>query len=118
MAEKVNYYKYSTYALILVLILGGILYSHISIKNQAYERGIMFGQENAVTIILNEISSEGEITIETGSGNVTLIPLVSYTNGLIDYTNSIIETAQEQGYVTLRTNEREVSLLRLDSIIE
>ncbi len=74
MTRKINYYKYSTYLLLALLIVGGLFYSHISIKHEAYEKGILFGQENTVDIILKKISNDGKITIETKGGNITLLP--------------------------------------------
>jgi hypothetical protein len=118
MNKEKNYYKYTTYILIIFIFLGFLGYSLIQSQTKAFENGIKFGQENAINIILKELSENEKITLQTQEGNITLIPLSIHNRELIEFNQNIIETANQQGYVSLTSGLEQITLIKLQAAIE
>lgn len=114
MKQESNYYKYTTYGLIIIIFLGILSYLLIQAQSNAYLEGIEFGKENTLNVILTEIEGTGKAIIQTPEGNISLIPVSYHNNELLGYTQSIIDTANEQGYITLISGEEQVTLLKID----
>jgi hypothetical protein len=113
MVKERNFYKFTTYTLIIFIFLGFLGYSLVQAQTQAFENGISFGQENAINIILKELSENEKLTLQTEQGNITLIPLSIHNKKLIEFNNNIITTANEQGFITLKSGLEQITLIKL-----
>ena len=107
-----NYYKYTTFGLLAILLLAFIAYEIQFFGNQKYESGVVFGQQNAVGIILKTTAENDFVTIPVGESNVTLVPAPLVQSAQEQTILTIMETVKQDGYVILYDNETEMVLIR------
>ncbi len=95
-------------ALLLVILVGVAMYFYTAYVNT---QGIIQGQENAVSLILQSVNENGEVMIQTPQGNVTLVPkeyISVAQQNVVDY---IFNTVTTQGNVVIETNSSSLVLV-------
>jgi hypothetical protein len=97
--KRINFYKFTTFVLvglILVVVLGFV---GVSMLSSAYDEGIVDGQQNAVSILLNEVNEKGFVDINLGENkSVVLVPRGLGEQNMV---NGIISSINDNGYVEI-----------------
>ena len=113
MKKKINY-KLTTIALLAFIFIAGTVFlvnSYIDNKlKESYIEGVVFGQENAVNIILSQVVEEGNVVINTPQGNVTLVPYAFIDLSKEELIKTIIDIAKEDGEVKLSGQDSSITL--------
>lgn len=109
--KEFNYYKISTFILIGLILVLGLVYLLNSYMNYKYEKGIEYGKNVAIDSILNFILKEGSVTIFTNQGNFTLVPSQFAQYQKEKTILDIMNLVNENGYVSLYNNESEMILI-------
>lgn len=111
--EQKSSFNYKFLSIVLGVLLGVILVGVAMYFYTAYvnTQGIIQGQENAVSLILQSVNENGEVTIQTPQGNVTLVPkeyISVAQENVIDY---IYNTVSTQGNVVIEKNSSSLVLV-------
>lgn len=109
--KKPNYYKYSTFVLLGLIIISLMFFGLVKMNQNTYIKGVEFGQLNAVNIIVNEVNSKGSISINTSDSILTLVD-----SNLIDLAKeeTLLEIVQEiktNGAVSIYNQEEDLILI-------
>lgn len=106
-----NYYKYTTYILLGLILLTGVIFGYNIHSQTTYTKGVEFGQQNAVSIILNEISQDGFIDINTTNGTQRIVnaQLVQYAQEEVIL--QIIDEISQNGAVNIYSQEQNLTLV-------
>lgn len=104
--SKKNYYKISTFALVGLIILVLLGFGGVQILKDSYNNGVIFGQQNAVNILLGEVNEKG--FVEVGLGNnrsLVLVPSSMIEQGQKELVSGIFNSLNEKGYVQINAGE-------------
>lgn len=106
-----NYYKITTFILVSLIILFGIIFAFNSYSNYKFEQGINYGQTLTISNLINFVGNEGYVTITTPQGNLTLVPAQNINYMKEKTIVDIMTLIKENGYVNLYNNESEMVLI-------
>lgn len=114
--KEVNYYKYSTFALIAVLVIAASIFLFTTYAQTKFNDGASYGQQAAISTILNTVTENGAVTIGNNGGNITLVPLQlaqqAQQNIQQQTIMTIMDSIEKEGYVSIYNNETEMILVQ------
>ncbi|MCA9497456.1 MAG: hypothetical protein KC589_11035 [Nanoarchaeota archaeon] len=102
--KKFDYYKISTFVLLGIILIGILAYGFVSYSSYRFEQGVLFGQENTVNLILQNVNKNGYVNVFSGNTSYILVEQNVVVASLI---SSVINT----GKVDLVTNEGNITLV-------
>ncbi len=104
--KKLNYYKIATFILVGIIVLVLLGFAGTSVLKGAYDEGIIFGQQNAVNVVLNEVNEKGFIEINLGDNqSVVLVPSSMIQQGQQELVTGIFTSISEKGFVQINTGD-------------
>lgn len=111
--EQKSSFNYKVLSIVLGVLLVVIFAAVAMYFYTAYvnTQGIIQGQENAVSLILQSVNENGEVIIQTPQGNVSLVPkeyISIAQQNVVDY---IYNTVSTQGNVVIETNSSSIVLV-------
>lgn len=109
--KEVNYYKYATIVLVVVILFFGAVYLLGLYSNSKFNSGVSYGQQMTMKTLVNTINQNGAITIGNNVSNMTLVPLELAQQAQQQTILTIMKTVNDQGYVSLYNNQTEMILI-------
>lgn len=115
--RKFNYYKLFTFILAAVIVIAILAASVVYSNNSSYESGVVFGQENAINVVLKEVSAKGFIEIGVGENkSVVLVSNNMVTQGQNKLVSDIYNVVSKEGFVELKIPGQEGSFVLVPHI--
>ena len=107
-----NFYKYTTYVLLAIIVIVGLVYFITWYNQGIYTNGVVDGQNQAVNIILSNIINSGSAQIQLDANtSVVLVPVQSVQAAQAQILTTVAQTAITDGFVTITIGEDEVVLV-------
>jgi hypothetical protein len=110
--KNLNYYKITTFILVGTILLVLLGFVGTSVLSSAYDDGVVFGQQNTVNILLNEVNDKGYIEINLGENRtLSLVPSSMIKNTQEELVDVILSSVTEKGYVQINTGNNDSIVL-------
>jgi hypothetical protein len=110
--KNLNYYKITTFILVGTILLVLLGFVGTSVLSSAYDDGVVFGQQNTVNILLNEVNDKGYIEINLGENRtLSLVPSSMIKNAQEELVDVILSSVTEKGYVQINTGNNDSIVL-------
>lgn len=109
--KKFNFYKFTTFILVILIALFGAYYMLGSYSNSKFNQGRLVGQNEAVDYIVTSLNTQGYVTLTIGNESLSLVPSTSLQQSREQTILEIMNYIKKEGYVTLYNNETELVLV-------
>jgi len=106
--RKFNFYKFTTFVLVLVILIFGAYKSFDYYSNNKFEDGRVYGQTQAVDYIVNSLTEVGYVTITIDNQTINLVPAELAKQQTI---LEIMHYVEKEGFVSLYNNDTQVILV-------
>ena len=113
-SKEVNYYKYATFALLVIIVVFGLFYAFGAYRESVYNKGFASGQMSAVGLMIDGINRDGAISFTDGNATLTLVPSAQLQKVREGTILEIMNFVDKEGYVSLYNNETEVILMKYE----
>lgn len=110
-----SFYKYSTYVLLAVIVIAGLVYLVNNYNDGIYNRGVADGQAQAVNFLLSSVINTGsaEIGVDENT-SVILVPLQTVEAAQVQVLTTVAQSAITEGFVSLTFGNDTLILVPVD----
>lgn len=111
-SKEINYYKISTYTLLLLILLFGLYMVFNYYSSSQYNKGYLAGQQFVFTGIAQNVEDVGYVSFgQNNQTNYTLVPVELLQTQKEQVILEIMNLVSEQGYVALYNNDTQMILI-------
>lgn len=109
--KRFNFYKFTTFALVVLISLFVTYYAFGSYSNSKFNQGRLTGQNEAIDYIVNSLNTQGYVTLSINNQSFSLVPSISLQQSREQTIIEIMQYIEKEGYVTLYNNDTELVLI-------
>ncbi|MDA3855255.1 MAG: hypothetical protein PF569_03280 [Candidatus Woesearchaeota archaeon] len=106
-----NFYKFTTYVLLIVIVVAIAFYSFGVHSTTKFNEGVIYGQQLTSDYAVQTLNQNGYLPLTLGNQTIALVPSQMLQVAKEETILEILTYVQENGYVSLFINETEVVLV-------